>query len=200
MDTETRQLMLGTYSTDGGLVKQYTHWYALCIGNTSPSDLNQDAPPSQSIQVTTFMDLITISDKAYYTGTTTVVITATNIYELQDLHMIPVITCLVGTRINLTCGRFTTRTGLSAPILYFVNRTTVRFSDHSFRIYGCDDKDNSVDAFITSLSLHDYVVLLYHDRISKYHIILSGWCNIANWYCNNLARHLCTTWGTLAHD
>ena len=30
--------------------------------------------------------------------------------------------------------------------------------------------------------------------------ILSGQGHIKNWYCNNLARHLCTTLGTLAYD
>ena len=72
------------------------------------------------------MDLIPISDKAYPTGSPTVVITDTNIYGSQDPCILPVITFFVGPPINITGGRFTTVTGLFASIFYFVNKTTGR--------------------------------------------------------------------------
>ena len=114
--------------------------------------------------------------------------------------MLPVLTCLVGPPINLTCGRIATGTGLSSSILSFVNRTTGWISALYFTIYECAAKDTSVDAFSASLSLHNYVDFLYHDSISHSHIILAGRCHITNLYWNNLARHMCTTWGTLASD
>ena len=42
--------------------------------------------------------------------------------------------------------------------------------------------------------------LLYCGRISHSPIIIYSWCHIINWYCNNSACHLCTTWGALAYD
>ena len=70
------------------------------------------------------MAFIIISENFSSTGTPTAVITATNISGSQDLYMMPVIYCFVGTPINLTSGGFSTGTDLSASILYFVNRTT----------------------------------------------------------------------------
>ena len=51
------------------------------------------------------------------------VITATAISGFQSPYMIPVISCLVGTPINLTGEKFTTGTGLSPYIFSFVNIT-----------------------------------------------------------------------------
>ena len=44
------------------------------------------------------------------------------------------------------------------------------------------------------------MALLYCNRISHSHIILAGWYHITNWYCKNLAFHLCTKWGILESD
>ena len=44
------------------------------------------------------------------------------------------------------------------------------------------------------------MAFLYYDIISHSHIILSGQIHIADWYCNNLDRQLCTTWVTLTSD
>ena len=41
---------------------------------------------------------------------------------------------------------------------------------------------------------------MYHDNISHSYNISAGQFQITNWHCNNLALHLCTTWGTLASD
>ena len=75
--------------------------------------------------------------------------------------MIPVLPSLVAPPINLTGGRVTTGTGLSKSILSFVNRTTGWWSSISFTITECVEKDNSVDAFSISLSIHDSVAFLY---------------------------------------
>ena len=114
--------------------------------------------------------------------------------------MLPVIICLVGTPINLTGGIFTTGTGLSASMLYFININTVWWSAPYLTIDGFASKENYVDALATSLFLHNYVALMYRDSMSHSHIILSGWCRITNWYCNNSYRNLCTIWVKQASD
>ena len=63
--------------------------------------------------------------------------------------MLPVLPFLVGPPINITGGIITIGTGLSAPILYFVNRTTGWWSALYFTIYECAAKENSVNAFYT---------------------------------------------------
>ena len=88
--------------------------------------------------------------------------------------MLPVLQCLVGTPINLTGGIITNGTGLSAPIFYFVNRTIGLWSALSSATSKCATKDTSVNAFSTSLSLHNSVALLYCESMSHSHIILSG--------------------------
>ena len=106
----------------------------------------------------------------------------------------------MGPHINLTGGIFTTGTGSSASILSFVNRTNGRWYTPSFNITKCAAKATYVYALSTSFYLHDFVALLYCDSIFNSHIIPAGQCHIKNWYCNNLAHHLCTTWSTLAFD
>ena len=91
------------------------------------------------------------------------------------IHLLP---CFVVTPINLIGGRFTTGTGLSVSILYFVNRTTGRWSAPYFTNAWCADKDTYVDVLYTSFSLHDSVALLYCNIISNPHIILAGRCHI----------------------
>ena len=105
---------------------------------------------------------------------------------------------LGGASINLTGGRFTTVTGLYASILPFVNSTTSIWSAPSFANAECASKDTYVDSLSTLLSLQNYVALFYCGIILHSHIIFSGRCHVTNWYCNNSARHLCTTWVTLA--
>ena len=73
------QLMLGTASPDGGLVRKYIHWSTLWICDTYLSELTQDTFPSHSIWITTFLEFIPIPDKTSSTVTTTVVIADTNI-------------------------------------------------------------------------------------------------------------------------
>ena len=99
--------------------------------------------------------------------------------------MLPVITLFVVPPENLNGGIFPTKIGLSVSKLYFVNSTTVWLSVTLVGISVCADKYLSVDVFSESFSLHDYVVLLYCDRISHTHIIPSGRCHIKNLYCNN---------------
>ena len=111
--------------------------------------------------------------------------------------MLPVLSCFVGTPINLTGGIFITGTGLSASILSFVNRTTGQWSATYFSNDKCAAKDTSVDSFSTSFSIHNYVALLYHKIKLYYHIILDQQFHITNFYFNNSACHLCTTGGTL---
>ena len=134
-----------------------------------------------------------MSDNTSYTGTPTAFTTATDICVSKSPFMIPVISCLLGTPINLTSGRFTTGTGLSEYIFYFVNISTGRWSALYFIIAECSANDTSVDEFYTSFSLHDSMDFMQRDSISHSHIILAGRCHITNGYCNNLARHLCTT-------
>ena len=88
--------------------------------------------------------------------------------------MLTVILYLMGPPINTTGGRFTTVTGVSTSMFYFVNRTNGSWSDPSFTIADCSPKDTSVDTFPTSLSLHYYVDFLYCDSILHSHIIFSG--------------------------
>ena len=52
---------------------------------------------------------------------------------------------ICGVTINLTGGRFTTGTGLSASIISFVNMNTGIWYDPSFINSECDTKDTSVD-------------------------------------------------------
>ena len=80
----------------------------------------------------------------------------------------------MGPPINLIGGIFITVTGLSASIIYFVNRTTGRCSAPYFTIDEYASKETYVDALSTSLSLHNSVALLYYGRISNSHIILDG--------------------------
>ena len=139
------------------------------------------------------MVFIPISSNASSSGIPTVVTTDIYISGYYDPCILPVLPYLVEPHIKLTGGSIITRTGLSAPMFYFVNRTTGWWSAISFTVAECADMDTSVDAFSTSLPLHNYVALLYCDSMSHPHIILSGLCHITNWYCNNSAFHLCTT-------
>ena len=140
-DTATRKLMLGTSSIYGGLFRKSTHWYTLWIWHTSTGDLTQYAFPYHYKWITTFMDFIPIYAKSSSTDTPTVVITATNISGYQDPCMFPVLPWFVVMPINFTGGIFTTGTGLSASMLYFVNRTTGRWSVPYVANYDCDSKD-----------------------------------------------------------
>ena len=101
------------------------------------------------MKITTFLVFIPISPKASSTDIPNVLITDIDIYGSQDPCLLPVITCLVGAPINLTGGRIITRTGLSAPILYFVNRTTGWWSAIYFTIADCAAKEISVDSLST---------------------------------------------------
>ena len=152
--------MLGTSYPGDGLVSQSTHWSTLWVDHNSPRDFTQDSSPSHSILIAPFLAFIKISDKAYYTGTPTMVITDTDIYGSQATIMMPVLACLVGAPINIAGGRFTTRTGLSTSIFSFVNRTTGRWSAHSFTITENADNYTPVDELSTLLSLHDFVALV----------------------------------------
>ena len=75
--------------------------------------------------------------------------TATDISISQAPLMLPVLPCFVEPPINLTGRIFTTGTGLSASIFYFVNITTGIWSALYFTITECGDDDTSVDAFST---------------------------------------------------
>ena len=59
--------------------------------------------------------------------------------------MLPVVFWFLGPSINLTGGVFTTGAGLSAFMLYFVNRTTGRWSAPYFINADFADEDTSVD-------------------------------------------------------
>ena len=111
--------MLFTSSPDYGLVIQSTHWSTIWVDHTFPSDLTYYMSSSNSIWITTFLTFILILSKSSCTGTLTVEITDTNIYGSQAPCMLPVLACLVGAPIKFTVGRFSTRKGLSASILYF---------------------------------------------------------------------------------
>ena len=63
----------------------------------------------------------------------------------------------MGPPIKLIGERITTGTGLSAPILSFVNKTTGYWSANSFTMAECAAKNTSVDALSTSLYLHNSV-------------------------------------------
>ena len=71
----------------------------------------------------------------------------------------------MGTSIYVRCMVFTTGPGLSASILYILNRNTGIWSTTYFINDECDAKDTSVDAFSTSFYLHDSVNFLYSDSI-----------------------------------
>ena len=77
--------------------------------------------------------------------------------------------------INFTGGIFTTGTGLSASMLYFVNGSTGSWPAPYVTNYDCAAKDTYFDALYTSLSLRYYVTLSYRGIMFHYHIILSGW-------------------------
>ena len=156
-NTAASQSMLGTSSTDYGLVSQSTHWYNLWVDHTSPSNFTQDASPLHSIWITTFLVLITIPIKASSTGIHTMVITDTNISGSQYPCMLTFLTCLVGPPIKLTDGRITTGIGLYESIWSFMNITTGWCTAIYFTIAECADKDTSVDELSMSLSLHDSV-------------------------------------------
>ena len=93
------------------------------------------------------MVFVPIFDKSSSTGIHTVVITANGISESHDPFVLPVLPYHVGTPINLIGERITIGTGLSAPILFFVNRTTGWWSALSITIAECAAKDTSVDVF-----------------------------------------------------
>ena len=160
------QSLFGNYSTDDGLVIQSTHWSMLRVVHIYPSNFTQDSSPSHSEWITNFITFIPISPWASSTITHTVVIIANDLSGSQAPCILSVLYCLVVPPINLTGGRFTTVTGLSASKLYFENRSTGWWPAPSFTIDECGDKDTSVDAFYTSLFLHNYVDFLYRDRIS----------------------------------
>ena len=141
------KLILGTSYPDDGLVSESTHWSKFWIGHNSPSDLTQDTSPLHSIWITTFLAFIPILAKTYSTGTPTVVITATNIYGYQSPCLMPVLSCVMGTHINLTGVIFATETNLSTSIFYFVNRTTGRCFIPYFTIDYFAAKDTYVDEF-----------------------------------------------------
>ena len=141
-----------------------------------------------------------MSYKASSTGIPTWFTNATDLYGSHATWMLPVIHWFEGTPINLTGGRFTTGTGLSASMFCFLNRTTGWCSTPYFTISEYSDKEFSVDTLYKSLFLHYSVSLFYCDSMSHSHIILSSQFHIKNWYCNSLANHLCTTWVTLYSD
>ena len=118
-NTATIQSMLGTFSTDDGLVSQFAHWFTLWVEHTSPRKFTQDGSPPHSIQISTFLTFNPISYKAYYTGTPATGITATNISVSQAPCKINVLPYLVVPPINITGDIFTTGTSFSASILYF---------------------------------------------------------------------------------
>ena len=91
-----------------------------------------------------------MSNNSSSTGTPTAVTNATDISGSHAFLMFPVLTYLEWPLINLTGGGFTTRTGLSESMFYFVNITTGWWSASSFTIDGCAAKETSVDAFSTS--------------------------------------------------
>ena len=193
------RLVFGNSSTSGGLVIQYTHWSTIWVCRTSPSEPTQDTFYSHSKWITISLDLISISSISSSTGTPTVVIIATNLSVSWAPFVLPVIPWFLGPPINLISGRFTTVTCLFASVLYFVNRTTGIWSYIYFTNAECASKDTSSVELYISLSLHDSVTLLYRNSMSHSDIILYVRCHIMNWYCRNLARHLCTTWVTLAN-
>ena len=184
-NTTMSQSILGVSSPYGGLVSQSTHLSTLFVVHNPSSDLTQDAFPSHSILITTFMDFIPISAKASSTGSPTVVITATDIYGSKAPFMMPFIPSFVELPINLISGIFSTGTGLSVLVIYFVNITTVRWYATSFSNTYCAVKDTSSNASYTKLSLHDSVALFYCVSVSHSHIILSIRHHITNWYYNN---------------
>ena len=141
-----------------------------------------------------------MSDNSSSTNTPTATINDTYLSGYHTPWMLPVIPCFEGPPINLTCGRFTTRTGLSTSMFYFVNRTTGLCYAPSFTISECAAKENYEDAFSTSLLLHNSVALLYCGSISHPHIIFSGRCHIKNRYHNSSDHHMCTPWVTSASD
>ena len=199
-NTEISQSMLVTSSPDDGLVIQSTHWSTLWVGHTYPSEFTQDDSPSLSIWITAFLVFIPIQVKASSTGIPIVVITDFDISGSQDTCILTVLPCIVGPPIKLTGGRIITGTGLYGPILSFLNNATDWWSAHFFTMSECAAKDTSIGLFSTSFYLHNSVALLYLNSTSYYHIIPSGRRHIKNLCCNNLARHMCTTWGTLASN
>ena len=192
--------MLGNSYSGAGLVSHSNHCSTLWVLHPYSIEFIHYSSPPHYKWITALLAFIPISDNASYTGTPTDIITATNLSGSHTTWMFNVLPCFEGPHINLTGGRFTTITGLSASMLYFVNRTTGWWSAPSFTIDGCACKETSGDAIYTSLLLHDSGALLYCDSISHYHIILAGCYHITNWYWKNSSRHLCTIWGTLASD
>ena len=83
--------MLGTSYTDDGLVIQSTHCSRIWVVHIYPSELTHYYLSPHSILITPFLTFITISSKASFTGTPTVVIKATNISGSQYPCMMPVI-------------------------------------------------------------------------------------------------------------
>ena len=166
----------------------------------SSIDLNYSSSTSHYKWITALLEFFPMSNNASSTGTTTTFTTSTDLSGSHSPWMFPVLTYFEGPTINLTCGIFNTGTGLSESMFYFVNRSTVWWSTPSFTIDGRASKETSVDTVYTSLFLHAYVDFLYCDSMSHSHIILAGRCHITNRYCSSSARHLCTTWGTLASD
>ena len=192
--------MLGTSSYGSGLVSHPTQWSTLWVYHPYSSDFSQSYSQSYYKLITAILASIPMSANSSSTGKPMAITTATDLYIYHTPWMLPVIPSFKGPPINLTGEIFSTGIGLSASMLSFVNSTTESWYNPSFTIYACVAKETSVDAFSTSIFLHDYVALFYRDSMSHYHIILSGRCHITNWHCNISSFHLCTTWGTLSSD
>ena len=115
----TIQLMLGISAPDDRLASKSKHWYTLCFGNTSNSDLTMDALTPHYIWINKLMAFITIYDQDSYTDTAAVMITATNISGYHATWILTALTWFVGPPTKLNGGIFTTGIGFSASILYF---------------------------------------------------------------------------------
>ena len=192
--------MLGNSSSGSGLVIHSTHWSTLWVHHISSSDCNQYSSQSNYKWITDLLEFIPMSDNSSSANTPIAVTTATDISGSHAPWVLLVLYCFEGPPINLTGGRFITGTSLSQSMFSFVNKTTAWRYAPSFTIDGCSDKKTSIDEFSVSLFLQNSVALLYRDSMSHSHIILAGRYHITSWYCNNLARHLCNTWCTLASD
>ena len=139
--------MMITSSPNDRLVIQSNHWSTIWFFYDSSSDIVQDASPSQSIWITTFMVFIPISYRSSSTGTPGVLITDIDIYGSLDTCMLPILTWLVGLPKNFNGGRFPTVIGFSESVLYFVNSTTGWWYIKFIMSVGFSYKDTSVDEF-----------------------------------------------------
>ena len=191
--------MLGTSYFGAGPVSHSTHWYTIWVSHHSSSDFIHPSSLLHSKWINTHLAFISMRDNASSTVTLTVVNTATNISKSQAPWMLPVIPCFVGSPINLTGGRFTTRTGLSASILYFVNNITGRWFTPLKKLEVCCQGHFCwcIVHIIVSPWFCFFVVL--QQNITLQHKF--WWpCHITNWFCNNSYHHLCITWSKLASD